>query len=71
VAVGWLSGARGSGTSVYLRKGGRITFRLSCPDGRYRLQDFAGREIGVCGKIVESTGIAPLVEVESLEILRT
>jgi hypothetical protein len=69
-AVGWVSASRDPKAIAYLRKGGVVTFRLSCPDGRYRLSDFADREIGVTGKIVAAEGLQPMVEVESVEILR-
>jgi SH3-like domain-containing protein len=69
-AVGWLSATHDPRGAVYLRKGGIITYRLSCPDGRYRLQDFADREVGVTGKVVTAAGLQPMVEVETLEILR-
>jgi hypothetical protein len=69
-AVGWVSSSRDPKGVAYLRKGGVITFRLSCPDGRYRLSDFADREIGVTGKVVAAEGLQPMVEVESVEILR-
>lgn len=70
VAVGWVSGARDAQAAIYLRKGGYITFRLSCPDGRYRLHDFLDREVGVTGKVIPTTGIEPMVEVQSIEILK-
>ncbi|MFO0982407.1 MAG: SH3 domain-containing protein [Planctomycetota bacterium] len=70
VAVGWVSAARDPQAAVYLRKGGYITFRLSCPDGRYRLHDFADREVGVTGRVINTPGIEPMVEVDSVEILR-
>ncbi len=50
-ATGWVEYRPGFGDwSPYrLVKGGKVLFYLSCPSGRYDLQDFVGLEVGVKG----------------------
>lgn len=57
----------------FLRFGGETASELLCAEGRYKLDDFAGYEIGVFGAEVEAAAAAargfPLLLIERLEVV--
>lgn len=53
-----------------IEKGGRLLFYVTCPSGKYDLDDYLGREIGVIGAVKEVEGYpVRVVEVERIEVL--
>jgi len=71
-SMGWLQ--RGleltRGRTYSIQKGGRLLAYVSCPTGKYQLDDFVGREIGVIGSEKQVEGFpASVIEVERIEVL--
>jgi hypothetical protein len=58
------------GRLFFIEKGGKLQFFLKCDSGRYRLESFLGREVGVLGRIKSIEGYpARVIEVDQVELL--
>jgi hypothetical protein len=71
-AIGWIQRQNAAPISPLYRleKGGIDLFQLACPSGRYDLDSFLGKEIGIQGKILENEGRVPkTLVIERIEIL--
>lgn len=70
--MGWLRKERILGRSVayYIERGGKLQFYVTCPTGRYNLDDYVGRELGLLGKVKQAEDLpARSIEVDQIEIL--
>lgn len=58
------------GRVFLIERGGKVQFYITCPTGRYKLEDFIGREVGLLGKIKQVEGFpARTIEIDQIEIL--
>jgi hypothetical protein len=71
-AIGWVVRATAPpGIPIYrLEKGGVFLYAVSCPSGRYALESYVGKEVGLRGKILDNEGRVPKgIQIERLEVL--
>jgi hypothetical protein len=53
-----------------VEKGGKLLFYVTCPSGKYNLDDYLAREIGIIGTVKQVDGYpVRVVEVERIEVL--
>ncbi|MBI3817556.1 MAG: SH3 domain-containing protein [Planctomycetes bacterium] len=70
--MGWMRRETGlaHGRVFMIERGGKLQFYASCPTGRYNLDDFVGREVGLLGKVKQVEGYpARMIEIDQIEIL--
>ena len=53
-----------------IERGGKLLFYVTCPSGKYNLDHYLGREVGIIGSVKQIEGYpARVVEIEKIEIL--
>ncbi len=60
---------RGERSAIALERGSEVAAWIQSDGARYRLQDFAGKQVRASGRVIDVAGV-PVIEVDRLEIVR-